>query len=396
MNLKNIFTIMFVCLLASCNTGTKSDEHNHSHSESGVHDHEHEGESGHEGHDHGTEKEATEHSDEITFQKEKAEKFGVKSSVIEPQTFNEIIKVSGEISSAQGDQTTIVAPSSGVVSISRNISLGSPVNKGALICSVSSKNIVGGDSNENARINYLAAKRELDRLTPLYENKIVTEKEYNIARQEYERAKIAYSRGGTAGTVANSPLTGTVTSLFIKDGEYVEAGTPVAVVSKNARLTLKANLPERYFGKLNTISSANFKPSFTDEIMVLKDMNGKLISSRSINNSVNGYIPVIFEFDNKGNILPGTYCEIYLIGSPKDNALVVPMASLTEEQGNYYIFIKLDDDCYEKRPVTTGTSDGKSIEITSGLKPGESVVTEKAILIKLAANTGEIPHGHTH
>ena len=385
---------MFICLLASCNTGNKNNEHNSSHSESEVH--EHEGESGHEGHDHGTVNGTKEHSDEITFQKEKAEKFGVKSSIIKPQPFNEIIKVSGEISSAQGDQITIVAPSSGIINMNRNVSLGSPVSKGSRICSISSRNIVGGDSNENARINYLAAKRELDRITPLYENKIVTEKEYNIARQEYERAKIAYSPGSGAGTVANSPITGTVTSLFIKDGEYVEAGTPVAEISKNARLTLKANLPERYFGKLSSISSANFKPSFTNEVMVLKEMNGKLISSRSINNSVNGYVPVIFEFDNKGNILPGTYCEIYLLGSLKDNALVVPVESLIEEQGNYYIFIKLDDDCYEKRSVTPGASDGNSIEIISGLNPGENVVTKKAILIKLAANTGEIPHGHTH
>lgn len=388
MNFKNIFTIMFICLLASCNTGNKSNEHTSSHSESEVHEHE--------GHNHDMGNEINEHSDEITFQKDKADKFGVKSSIINPQPFNEIIKVSGEISSAQGDQRTIVAPSSGVVNINRNISLGSPVDKGSKICSISSKNIVGGDSNETARINYLAAERELERITPLYENKIVTEKEYNIAKQEYERAKIAYSPAAGSGTVANSPVSGTVTSLFIKEGEYVEAGTPVAVVSKNARLTLKANLPERYFGKLHTISSANFIPSFTNDVMVLKEMNGKLISSRSISNSVNGYIPVIFEFDNKDNIIPGTYCEIYLLGSPKDNALVVPVKSLIEEQGNYYIFIKLDDDCYEKRNVIPGASDGNSIEIVSGLNPGESVVTEKAILIKLAANTGEIPHGHTH
>lgn len=389
MNFKNIFTIMFICLLASCNTGNKNNEHDSSHSESEeVH--------GHESHNHEAGNGTKEHSDEITFHKEKAEKFGVKSSIIKPQPFNEIIKVSGEISSAQGDQITIVAPSSGVVNINRNISLGSPVNKGSRICSISSRDIVGGDSNENARINYLGAKRELDRITPLYENKIVTEKEYNIAKQEYERAKIAYSPAAGSGTVANSPISGTVTSLFIKDGEYVEAGTPVAVVSKNARLTLKANLPERYFGKLHTIYSANFKPSFTDEVMTLKEMNGKMISSRSVNNSVNGYIPVIFEFDNKSNILPGTYCEVYLLGTLKDNALAVPVESLIEEQGNYYIFIKLDDDCYEKRNVTPGASDGNSIEIISGLKPGENVVTEKAILIKLAANTGEIPHGHTH
>lgn len=394
MSFKNIFSILLLCLLASCNAGSKSNDH--AHDEAGANETKHASESELPGHDHGTEKDIKGHSDEIVFQKEKAEKFGVKSTVIKPRVFNEIIKVSGELSSAQGDQMTIVAPSSGIVDINTNISLGSPVSKGTRLCSISSKNIVGGDSNENARINYLAAKRELDRITPLYENKIVTEKEYNVARQEYERAKIAYTPGSKAGTAAISPISGTVTSLFIKDGDYVEAGTPVAVVSKNARLTLKANLPERYFGKLHTISSANFKPSFTDEIMSLNDMNGRLISSRNTNNSVNGYIPVLFEFSNKGNILPGTYCEVYLIGSPKENTLVVPVQALVEEQGNYYIFIRLDEDCYEKRAVVPGVSDGNSIEIISGLNPGENVVTEKAILIKLAANTGEIPHGHTH
>ena len=132
------------------------------------HNHDHEGHN-HEMEEHNHEAEEHEHStDEIIFEHSKAEKMGVKSMVISPTPFNSIIKVSGEIISAQGDSYVVSAPSAGIVRFSKNITAGSKVNAGATICSISGDKLVGGDSNSAARITYKAAKRDFEIIELLF------------------------------------------------------------------------------------------------------------------------------------------------------------------------------------------------------------------------------------
>ena len=75
----------------------------------------------------------------------------------------------------------------------------------------------------------------------------------------------------------------------------------------------------------------------------------------------------------------------------------VPETALTEEEGTKYVYVRLDDNCYAKREVRTGAGNGERIEITDGLKPGETVVTKGAIHVKLASASNAIPaHTHSH
>lgn len=73
----------------------------------------------------------------------------------------------------------------------------------------------------------------------------------------------------------------------------------------------------------------------------------------------------------------------------------VPVGALTEEQGVMFVYIQEDESCYAKREVKTGQSDGERVEILSGINPGDKVVTEGAVHVRLAAAGKSIP-GHTH
>jgi multidrug efflux pump subunit AcrA (membrane-fusion protein) len=57
--------------------------------------------------------------------------------------------------------------------------------------------------------------------------------------------------------------------------------------------------------------------------------------------------------------------------------------------------VQLDEEGYQRREVTLGGSDGQRVEIKSGLKEGEKVVTKGAIHVKLASASNAIP-AHTH
>ena len=352
------------------------------------HDHSH-------GHSHGSSNNSS-HNGEIILPTESAKKFGVYSQMVKPQDFNNIIKVTGQIEAAASEQSIVTATAPGIINFKPGIIEGKTINKGTIVATISSKNITGGDPNESDRVALDAAKRELDRLTPLHKDSIITTKEYNAAKQAYEQAKAAYS-GTPSGGIAKAATSGAITQLLVKEGEYVNAGQPIAVLSGSSQLTLRADLPEKYYPYLSTIKTASFKTSYSNETIHLNAVNGRLISSpTSATAQQSGYIPIHFAFDNNGTAVPGAYVEVFLYGSVKPNAIVLPIEAITEQQGKHYVYIKLDEECYEKRLVTIGNSNGTEIEILSGLSRKDEVVTKGAMIVKLAESSGAVPEGHSH
>ena len=63
-----------------------------------------------------------------------------------------------------------------------------------------------------------------------------------------------------------------------------------------------------------------------------------------------------------------------------------------------YVFVQVpgEPDAFLKKEVTTGEDNGERIEIISGVKAGDIVVTKGAYQVKLAATSSVIPEGHTH
>ena len=109
------------------------------------------------------------------------------------------------------------------------------------------------------------------------------------------------------------------------------------------------------------------------------------------------YIPVIFEIDNIGDIIPGSYIEIFLKTNEVKDVLTIPYSSLLEEQGHYYAFVQVSGEGFEKRELELGINDGINIQVISGIKENERVVSKGAYQIKLATMSGEMPsHGHAH
>ena len=94
-------------------------------------------------------------------------------------------------------------------------------------------------------------------------------------------------------------------------------------------------------------------------------------------------------------MIPGSFVEIYLISSPIENTISIPVSALTNEMGNYYVYKQLDEEGYQKQEVKTGANNGKEIQILKGLAPGDRVVTKGAYQVKMASASGAIP-GHTH
>ncbi|MBO4958296.1 efflux RND transporter periplasmic adaptor subunit [Butyricimonas virosa] len=410
-----IYAITILAIsLWGCKNQSSQDKHTHSATETHAgHDHSHEGHNHeHEGHDHehetaeehaghNHESKATKHSDEIIFPKAQAAKTTFEVREIQPASFNQVVKTTGQVLAAPGDEAVIVATSNGVVSFSSNkLTEGTKVQKGQSLFQISSKDIAEGDYYTKVKATYEAAKASYDRAEALVKDKIISQKEFESTKLEFENAKTAYnavSNNKTAkGVSVNAPINGHMKNILVKEGEYITVGQPLATVSQNQRLVLRAEVSQRYYNAMQSVKSANFKTPYDNKVYSLEDLNGRLLSFGKTSNENSFFIPVSFEFDNKGEVIPGSFVEVYLISSPIENTLSIPVSALTNEMGIYYVYVQIDEEGYRKQEVALGANNGKEVQIIKGLHPGDRVVTQGAYQVKMASASGAIPHGHSH
>ena len=392
--------VLGLVALASCgkSAGRAHDHEGHDHGVGAVaHDH------AREGHDH--EAEVAAHgagaSDEIVVSPEKAEAAGIVVETVRPAAFREVIATSGQVLPVQGSERTLVANVAGVVSFPRPLVEGMAVQAQAPLLTLSSAHLQDGDPAERARIAYETAKTEYERAQRLVDDRIVSQKDFNTIRERYENARLAYEAllpsGNGQGVAVRAAESGYVKACLVKEGDYVTVGQPLVTLVRNDRLYLRADVPERYYSRLADVSMAHFRTSDSDTVYRLDDWHGRLLAYGQATGGGSYYVPVTFELDNPGNVLPGAYAEVFLLGRERAEVISVPRSALTEEQGVHFVYLQLDASCYRKQAVTLGATDGQRVEIRSGLQGGERLVTRGAIHVKLASASNAIPaHTHNH
>ena len=344
-------------------------------------------------------------SNQISYLKEQAWKVEFANKAVVRQRFYEIIKTTGEILSAQGDEMVVTANANGIVTFTGNKAvIGTPVRSGDILFAITGKNLTDGNPETRftqTKVAFEKAKADFDRAQLLTKDNIISQKDFLEIKARYETEQSNFnnlSRNYQAGgQKVVSPLSGFVKNILVSEGQYVTVGQPIASVSQNKRLVLKAEVSQKYFSKLPLIASANFKTAYDNKTYSIESLNGRLMSFGKSNDAQTLFIPVTFSFDNKGEIVPGSLVDVYLKLQPFDGAIVIPVTALIEEQGVFFVYIQTAGESVVKRELKLGGSDGINIQVLAGLNEGERVVTKGAYQIKLATASGAIPaHGHAH
>ncbi len=392
-------------------------EHDHNHSDVShnhmEHGHNHENELSHDhdcgGHNH--EVSVSIHEDDnnsVIFTTEQASNIlDFQVETIRPQQFYHILKTSGQILSAPGDDAIVAATISGIVRISASELIeGNSVKQGQPLFSISGSNLTENNHSlriKEARIVMETAKSGFDRAELLIKDKIITQNDYLTAKSEYEQALLNYrnlTEGiSSAGKTISSPMNGYLKNLMVQSGQYVETGQAMATVTQNKKLILRADVSQRYLPAIRSIRTASFSTPYDNTTYDLEDIGGKLISYGRNTDGNTFYTPVTFEFDNIGDIIEGSFVEVYLKSQVIPDALVLPKTALIEEQGHFFVFVQQNghEDEYIKTEVSLGSSDGTNYHILAGLASGQKVVIKGAFAVKLASLSGTMPeHSHDH
>lgn len=367
-------------------------------------EHHHEGEEHHhEGHEHSH---AAAPTNAVTFTKEQSWKVDFATIETHTERFGSVIRTSAQVMPSQGDEREVTAKASGIV-VMRNPDLveGSAVKAGQPLFSIESSGMA--DNNMNVRFQeasaaYSVAKSEYERKQQLAADRIVGQAELQRAKAEYESAKAVYDNlkdnFSQNGAVVASPMSGYVKCAHVKNGSFVEAGYPVVTVSQNRDLWIRAEVQPRYYPQLQHIVSATLVIPSTGTTYTLEQLGGSLVDYGKGSDGSNPLIPVTFRVRNAAELVPGSFVTLYIRSESEGEAVAIPNEGIVEELGSCFVFVQINPELFEKRPVTLGPTDGTRTVIASGIKAGERVVSRGAMMVKLAQSAAALdPHaGHVH
>lgn len=334
----------------------------------------------------------------IVFLKEQAWNLEFANEEVVLQDFYHIIKTSGEIMPAQGDEQVIVAKTNGIVHWNNSSLIGNKVLRGNGIAKIKSSGLTQNNFNTEYQLTkseFVKTKINYAKAVLLVQDKIISQIEFQNFKTAYFIAKTNFESLGGDNFLSSKNVTATsngfIKNLLVNNGDYVEIGQNLAIISENKNLTLKALLPQNHFNQLNNIQSAKFKMSYGETVHEAKE----LISKSKTLAKGTYQLPLYFKIDNVKEIIPGSLAEVFLKGNKIENAMLVSIEALIEEQGSYSVYVQNSGEGFEKRPVKLGLSDGEKVQILAGLSQGERVVSKGTFQLKLATMSGEMPtHSH--
>jgi cobalt-zinc-cadmium efflux system membrane fusion protein len=243
------------------------------------------------------------------------------------------------------------------------------------------------------------AQADSDRATDLFEHNAVAKKDVQAATSALAQADAAVAQaratreqslrrlsvlglspnGFDQQVVVRAPLSGKVLELGVVPGEFRnDTNAPLLTLADLSTVWVTSQVPETYIrfvhlGERVQISLVAF-PGRMFEGRVSRIADTVDPQTRAVK--------VQAELDNRrGDLRPEMYGSIHHIEATTPTP-VVPMTAVIQSGDRALVFVETTAGRFQPRPVTLGARAGDVIRVLSGLSPGETVVTDGAMLLQ--------------
>jgi RND family efflux transporter MFP subunit len=259
---------------------------------------------------------------------------------------------------------------------------------------------VQGQGWASSRLAYEQSKRDYERAQRLKERQAISEREFERIRDDYLAMKAGFESfsGGVENGILelHAPISGKIIEWQVSPGQRVSAGDKLMAIVDPATVWLRVNVYENDFRDLGQPVGAYIKSNGPTG-WAIDDGDLKVLTSGGALDPMTRTVPVLLEISNADERLrihESTPVELYAADGM--TATTVPRKAVYEDNGIDVVFVQTGGESFEKRIVQIGPHYNGWVAITSGLLPGERVVSTGGYQVKLAASSVEIGHGHAH
>ena len=175
-----------------------------------------------------------------------------------------------------------------------------------------------------------------------------------------------------------APIAGRTGRRLVNVGDYVKAATsePLVTINRTNPVRVRFNIPQDAVPMLTRHRGSAWVQIRTSPA----DSAGRKGRLAFVDNAVDpmsGTLLIKGEFDNRdGGLMPGQYVDVRLVLYTDSRALVVPEPAITDGQQGRYVYVLNADSTVSPRPVEVSRLVDELAIVSSGLKPGETVITD--------------------
>ena len=271
------------------------------------------------------------------------------------------------------------------------VELGQPVKTGDALFTVASPDIAGlRGEREKAAVDLDVAKGTLERVKAMVSARAVAAKEEVEADQTFRQAQLSLrlAQNKLASLKVSSRAENEFTVVSPRDGILVEKNIlPAQQVSVESGLVEVADLSQVWVvaelfeadavGILVGTPTKISSPSMPDLALEAKvDMVSAVVDP------TRHTVPVRVRLDNEKHLLkPNVFAQMRFAVEPPQGSGEVAASALVSDGAKQYVYVQADHGRLTRREVVAGSVRENKVPILSGLKPGEVVVEEGAILL---------------
>lgn len=228
-------------------------------------------------------------------------------------------------------------------------------------------------------IGFELTKTTFERQKRLWDQNIGSEIKFLESKTMYESQKqgIKQLKKQIKKTLIEAPFSGTIDNVLAKKGEVVYPGRSNLMMLLNLdNLYLESNVPEKYIASIKSGNKALvYFPLLDKTISTTVRQSGNYI------NPINRTFKIELNIEkNNLNIKPNLNSKVNINDYSNKEALLINQNFISIDSNNkeyvYKTYNKNNKTYVSKTTIVTGKNDGVNVEVLSGLKPGDKIVSE--------------------
>jgi membrane fusion protein (multidrug efflux system) len=316
-------------------------------------------------------------------------------------TIRGVVSATGQVTVVPGAEVALVAPQTArIAEITKNV--GDPVKSGDVLVrfefpSLHVESIARAATVRAAELRVKNAKGIQDRVHGLIDRGAASRMEADAADREVDEAEIelaaaraTQSATDTQGqnTMMRAPFEGVVSQRLHQPGDTVGTSEIDAILkildTKQVQVTatVAASDVKRFVVGASAHAMAEGAP--TPELL--------RVMARPDAERGSTTVAVTLAFEKPTALRPGTQVGVEIAAEQRSNVPLVPAIAVVREPNNSSAVFVARGDVAERRPITTGLVDTEHVEVVSGVKAGELIITQGLSNLRDGTTITVTPH----
>lgn len=301
----------------------------------------------------------------------------VKTFTLKDTTFTHYIELQGNVDTKQN---IVIYPEFSGVLEQLNAKAGQKVSKGQVLARIDDGGI--GAQIAQAEAQLALATTTYERQKRLWDQKIGSEIQFLQTKtsMETQQKAVAQLRAQMAKTIVRAPISGTIDEVSVERGEVVAPGQRMMRVVSLSDMYITAIVPENYINRVEIGAPVEVYLNSLG-----KTYTGKVRQVGNFIDPNNRTFGIEVSVPNPDKLLRPNQVAVLKIEDYKtDNALLVP-ENIIQLRGDQRMVVYVlekkkgkEDPIPMEREIETGYTSGTYIEVKSGLKEGDIIITDGA------------------